>query len=191
MDTVATVERVLNEAHTMIASLSAADLAKPTPCTSWNASALIEHMTGVVTNFGTAFSGGPLTPPAAPGGAGATSADLAASYRQAVNALLQAVRAPGALDKTVKLPFGEMPGGQAIGIVIGDQSIHTWDLAKALGKSYTMDEQIASSILAMMHQLMSMNSGARGEGKGFAEEVPCPADAPVQERLLAFSGRQP
>ena len=191
MDTVTTVERVLDEAHAMIASVSDANLAKQTPCTSWNVSALIEHMTGVVTNFGTAFRGAQLTPTAAPGSAGATSADLAASYRQAVDALVQAVRAPGALDKTLKLPFGEMAGGQALGIVIGDQSIHTWDLAKAQGKPFTMDEQIASSILTMMHQLMSMNPGARGEGRGFAEEVPCPADAPVQERLLAFSGRQP
>lgn len=191
MDTIATVERVLNEAHTMIASTSAADLAKPTPCASWSISALIEHMIGVVTNFGTAFSGGSLTPPAAPGGTGATSAALAASYQQAVDALLRAVRAPGALDKPVKLPIGEMPGGQALGIVIGDQSIHTWDLATAMGKPFTMDEQIASAILTMMHQLISANPGARGEGRGFAAEVPCPADAPVQDRLLAFSGRQP
>ena len=191
MDPIDSVARVLDEAHTIIASTSDADLAKQTPCTQWNVGALIEHMTGVVNQFAAGFAGTPLSPPPAPGTSGPTNSDVAGTYRQAVDDLLKAVRAPGALDKTLKLPFGEMPGGQALGIVISDQSIHTWDLAKAMGKPYTMDEQIASSILTMMHQLMGANPGARGEGRGFAAEVPCPADAPVQDRLLAFSGRQP
>jgi uncharacterized protein (TIGR03086 family) len=191
MDTVAIVERVLDEAHAMIASTSAADLAKPTPCSNWNTGALIEHMIGVVNQFRAGFSGTPLTPPPAPGAGGPTVGDAARTYQQAADDLLKAVRAPGALDKTLKLPFGEMPGGQALNIVIGDQSIHTWDLGKALGKPFTIDEKIASSILEMMHRLIGANPGARGEGRGFAAEIPCPADAPVQDRLLAFSGRQP
>jgi hypothetical protein len=52
-----------------------------------------------------------------------------------------------------------------------------------------MDEEIASGILAMLHQILTPDR--RGPGKGFAEEVACPASAPVQDRLLAFSGRQP
>jgi uncharacterized protein (TIGR03086 family) len=190
MDMVDNVERVLNEAHEMIAAASTADLAKPTPCEAWNVGELIEHMTSVVARFGTGFSGAPVTMPAVPGGS-ATHDDLTASYRRAVDALLAALRVPGALDKTLKLPFGEMAGTQALGIVIGDQSIHTWDLAKSVGKPYTMNEQVASSVLAMMHQLIAANPGARGEGRGFGYEVPCSADAPIQERLLAFSGRQP
>lgn len=189
MNQVATVERVLNDAYAMIESASDADLTKQTPCDQWDVRALAEHMTGVVNNFGTAFGGGQLTPPSAPGTGTATGAELSAAYRQAVDALLATVRAPGALDKTIKLPFGEMPGGQALGIVIGDQSIHTWDMAKALGRPYTMDEGVASSVLEMMHRLIGANPQARGGG--FAAEVPCAETAPVQERLLAFSGRQP
>ena len=82
-----------------------------------------------------------------------------------------------------------MPGGQAIGIVIGDQSIHTWDLSKATGQSFAMDEGVASAVLGALHQLLTPER--RGPGKAFAEEVACPADASAQDRLLAFSGRQP
>jgi hypothetical protein len=35
------------------------------------------------------------------------------------------------------------------------------------------------------------NPAQRGPGKAFAHPVPCPDDAPVQERLVALSGRQP
>ena len=113
MDMVDTVERVLNEAHGLIASASPADLARPTPCADWTVGGLVEHMISVVTNFGTAFRGAPLTPPIAPGDTGETDAGLSASYRQAVDALLEEARAPGALGKTLKMPFGEMPGQRA------------------------------------------------------------------------------
>jgi uncharacterized protein (TIGR03086 family) len=191
MDPVDSVARVLDEAHTIIASTTDADLAKPTPCATWNVGELIEHMVGVVTNFGKAFGGSQLTPPAAPDGAGVTSAGLAATYQQAVDVLLAEARAPGALDKTLKLPFGELPGLRAIRIALADQLIHSWDLSKAIGRPFTMDEPLAAATLDGMRQLMAGNPNARGDGRAFGAEVPCSADAPAQDRLLAFSGRQP
>jgi uncharacterized protein (TIGR03086 family) len=188
-DQIQQTQRVLDGALSMIESASPAALSKPTPCAEWDARALIEHMIGVVQSFTTAFGGGGLTPPTAQGTAGLAGDNPASAYKQAADALMQAIRRPGALDQSVKLPFGEMPGNQAINIVIGDQSIHTWDLAKALGKPFTMDDDLASGILTMMHGLLTPER--RAGGNAFAAEVPCPADAPVQDRLLAFSGRQP
>src|SRR4051794_31189969 len=101
MDMVSNLERVLGDARTLVGSALTADLAVQTPCSSWNVGALIEHMIGVVTNFGKAFGGVALTPPAAPGSAEATSETLSASYGQAVDALLAAVKAPGALEKMI------------------------------------------------------------------------------------------
>ena len=188
-DQIQNVQRALDATLAMIESASPADLANPTPCEGWDARALIEHMIGVVQNFNAAFGGAQLTPPTSQGTAGLAGDDPATSYKQAADALMRAIRKPGALDQTIKLPFAEMPGSQAINVVIGDQSIHTWDLAKALGKPFTMDEEIASGILALLHQLVTPER--RGPGQAFAHEVPCPASAPVQDRLLAFSGRQP
>jgi uncharacterized protein (TIGR03086 family) len=188
-DQIQNTRRALDAAHAMIESASPATLPKATPCEGWDARALIEHMIGVVQNFSAAFGGGTLTPPTSQGTAGLAGDSPAASYKQAADALMQAIRKPGALDQTLKLPFGEMPGGQAINIVIGDQSIHTWDLAKALGKPFTIDEDLASGILGLLHQILTPDR--RGEGKGFAAEVPCPESASAQDRLLAFSGRQP
>jgi uncharacterized protein (TIGR03086 family) len=191
MDMVGSLERVLGEARALIGSISTADLAAQTPCSEWTVSALVEHMTGVVTNFGRAFGGDSLTPPAAPGDGGPTAESLSATYGQAVDTLLAAVKTPGALDKTLKLPFGEMPGQRAVGIAMADQMIHTWDLSKALGKPYSMDETLATMVLRGMHELMAANPGARGEGRAFGPEVACADDAPAQDRLVAFTGRRP
>lgn len=187
MDMVSNLERVLGEARALIGSVSNDDLAKQTPCTEWKVPALVEHMTGVVTNFGRAFGGGGQTPPAE----GATAEALSMAYGQAVDALVSAVKVPGALDKTLTLPFGEMPGQRAVGIALADQLIHTWDLSKALGKPYAMDETLATMVLRGMHELISANPNARGEGRPFAAEVPCAENAPAQDRLVAFAGRQP
>jgi len=191
MDMVSSVERVLGDARALVGEATAGDLNRQTACSDWNARSLIEHSIGVVSNFNTAFGGGQLTPPAAPGSGEASGADLNAAYGQAVDALLATVKAPGALEKSIKLPFGEMPGQRALGIVMADQMIHCWDLSKALGKSYTMDETLAAMTLRGMHELIGANPNARGEGRAFAAEVPCSESAPVQDRLLAFSGRQP
>jgi uncharacterized protein (TIGR03086 family) len=188
-DQIENCRRALDGAAGMIASLSNADLEKPTPCEGWDVRALLDHMIGVVQNFNTAFGGTPLTPATGQSVAGLAGDAPAATYRQSADALMAALRQPGALDKTIALPAGEMPGARAIMIVIGDQSIHTWDLAKALGKPFRMDEDLAKGILALLHHILTPDR--RGAGKAFAEEVPCPESAPVQERLLAFSGRQP
>ena len=188
-DQIQNTQRALDAALAMIESASPAALAKPTPCSEWDARGLIEHMIGVVENFNAAFGGAQLTPPTAQSTAGLAGDNPAASYKRAADALMQAIRKPGALDQTLKLPMGEMPGSQAINVVIGDQSIHTWDLAKAFDKPFTIDEEIASGILELLHQILTPDR--RGPGKAFAEEVPCPASAPVHDRLLAFSGRQP
>src|SRR5690242_15137347 len=104
MGPVDNLEHVLSTARGLIDSVSSDTLSAQTPCTEWTVGSLIEHMIGVVTNFAKAFSGEALTPPAAPGDGGATAERLQATYRQAVDALLSQARAPGALDKTLKLP---------------------------------------------------------------------------------------
>ena len=50
--------------------------------------------------------------------------------------------------------MGEMPASTAITINLADQLLHIWDLARALGRSYTIDAEAAESILAVMQQIM-------------------------------------
>src|SRR5947208_106944 len=118
MDMVGSLERVLVDARSLVNSASTDDLAAQTPCSEWNVGALIEHMTNVVTNFGNGFTGAGMAPPAAPSEDGATSEALSAAYGQAVDTLVGAIKVPGALDKTLKMSFGEMPGQRAVGIAM-------------------------------------------------------------------------
>lgn len=182
MTVIQDVQGVLDDARAMVNGLTVEDLSRPTPCEEWSVQNLLEHMTQVCQNFAAAL-GAEQQP-----GTGAAT-DARATYVQAVDALSRAMHAPGALDKTVNLPFGQMPAERGLNIALADQMIHTWDLAKALGKPFSMDERLAAGTLQGLHHLVTPDR--RGPGGPFAAEVPCAADAPVQDRLVAFSGRQP
>jgi uncharacterized protein (TIGR03086 family) len=191
MDPVANLARVLDDARAIIDTVSTDDLPKPTPCTGWDVGTLVQHMIGVATIYARAFAGGERASPADPGGAAATCDELSASYRQASADLLEAARAPGYLDRTIKLVSVELPGHLAIRMVLAEQLLHTWDLAQAVGRPFTMDESLAAATLEGLQQVLAALPGARGEGRAFEPEVPCPADASAQARLLAYSGRRP
>jgi uncharacterized protein (TIGR03086 family) len=211
MDPVSRCQRALDDALATIETVRPAELTAQTPCEQWNARTLINHMLGTCLTFlgglrrampgaesetldlGTVDSkgiferGGIAMMTGEP--IGIADEDLPDVYRRTSKALMAAWRAPGALENTLQMPFGEMPAAMAVQIVAADQLLHTWDLTKALGRPFTMDEDLASATLTMMQQFN--NPAQRGPGKAFGHPVPCPENAPVQERLVALAGRQP
>ena len=189
MDLIENCQRALDGAKAMVATVQPQDLATQTPCSEWDVKGLINHMIGVCQGFAGALSGA-TTGPGGPGGeADLVGDDPGAAYAQAADTVMREWRAPGALEKTVKMPMGEMPGTFAVQIVTADQLIHTWDLAKALGRPYAMDPDLATATYEMARQ--NLGPEMRGPGTAFAAEVPCPETAPIHDRLVAFLGRQP
>ena len=187
MDPISNCQRAVDGAREMIATVRPDEMAKSTTCESWDVRALINHMIGVCQNFAGALQG------AAPGSGSADSDlagdDPAGAYARAADAVMREWRAPGALEKTLKMSFGDMPAAFAVRIMVGDQLIHTWDLAKSLGRPYTMDQDLASATLQMMQE--NIGPDLRGPGRPFAAAVECPGSAPLQDRLVALAGRRP
>lgn len=180
MSIVHDVQRILDDARALIEPLTPADLTTATPCEGWDIRALVGHMVGVCQGFATALGGDV---------AGGHDTDVRSGYLQVTDVLIRQIHAPEALDRMIDLPFGTMPAANGLGILLADQMLHTWDLATALGRAYAMDERLAAATLQGMRQLVRPEY--RGPGKPFGPEVPCADDAPIQDRLLAFSGRRP
>jgi uncharacterized protein (TIGR03086 family) len=176
-------ERALVGAKQLVGGVSADELSKPTPCEGWDVRALVTHMIGTNGRFASALSGGQAPPPPA------ADADLVAAYAASADNALQAWQAPGVFDKTLQLPAGTMPASTAIGAIFVDQLIHTWDLAKALDRGDALPDDLATAALASARGRMTPDR--RGPGKPYGPEIPCAADAPAQDRLAAFLGRQP
>ena len=104
---------------------------------------------------------------------------------------VKAFEADGAMDKTLKLPFAELPGGVFINIASIDTFTHGWDLAKATGQSTDLDPGVAIQLLAFAEGFVpDALRGPDGQAP-FGPEVEAPAGACPADRLAAFLGRQP
>ena len=182
-DLIAMYERALDGATRLVGSLQGDDFGKPTPCEGWDVTALVTHMIGTNRRFATALAGDQAA--AAP----AADDDLAATYAASAKEGREAWRTPGALDRTVRLPSGEVPATTGIGMIFVDQLIHTWDLSKAIGRGEPLPDDLAAKALEVSKARMTPDR--RGPGKPYGPEIACAADAPIQDRLAAFLGRQP
>jgi uncharacterized protein (TIGR03086 family) len=93
---------------------------------------------------------------------------------------------PNVMEKTVTLPFGEMPAGVALNIAIFDVATHAADLATATGQQLD-DDELLDAALEMGKQMIGPEWRAPGV---FGPEQPCADDASTTEKLLAFAGRK-
>lgn len=187
MDSIALCQRTVDAASRLIAGVGSDELSRPTPCSDWDVKALLNHMIGGNYAFAEALAGKKIEPPAQM--PDLVGGDPGMAYARSAAHMMDAWRSPGALQRTLALPFGDIPAAVGINVILMDQLVHSWDLATALGRAYAMEADLAEVALQTLQQ--TVRPEYRGPGMPFAHEVPCPADAPVQERLLAFTGRNP
>jgi len=94
---------------------------------------------------------------------------------------------PGALDTTVQLSFGPMPGPVAALIHLTEVLVHGADLAVVAGTSELIDDGLCEDLLATM-RAMDMEPFRRMGAFGAVQ--PVADDAPAHRRLLAYLGRE-
>ena len=155
-----------------------------TPCASFNVSGVLDHMTGLASSYAPAFRGS--TPPKGDQSAVTGDNDLRARFQVAMDALLDAVQSPGALERTIDTPFGPMPGRTFARLVAFDGLIHGWDLATSTQQPWDPPEVIVAEVDAFARQAIAPEMR---DGDTFAQETHAPPDATPLLRLVAFSGR--
>jgi uncharacterized protein (TIGR03086 family) len=110
-------------------------------------------------------------------------------YRDAVAQCVEALHAPGALERRCMSPAGfEWSVAEATAGTAMDQLVHTWDLAVAIGAGRQLDPELVDVIVAMF--LPRMPEIGRQAGI-VGPEVPVPDDASPQDWLLGAMGREP
>jgi uncharacterized protein (TIGR03086 family) len=68
---------------------------------------------------------------------------------------------------------------------VSDVAIHTWDLARAIGA----DEMLDDGLVAAVWTVFEPQADTLAASGLYASPVPISDDAPLQERLLALTGR--
>lgn len=179
-------EGAVNYMRDIIAGVKSDQFNASTPCSEWTVQALINHNIKVSQTFLGMMTGSGGVDPFDVSGPIPDEGAVAA-FEGSTGALLEAIKAPGALEKVVKAPFGEMPCSQLIMIPFADLLIHKWDLAKATGQDSSLDSSMSDACYALLEPMMQ---GMRAGGN-FGSEVSIPASASIQDKLLGITGRTP
>lgn len=147
-----------------------------TPCDEWDARTLMNHMLETQRYFLGAAHGADVSPP------GQTPPELlgddpVADFSHARSAMIETFREPGVIEKA----------GPSLGIAFADQLLHGWDLARATGQDATMPAGLPEAAYAAIHGQFTEE-----QRKGvFKPEIDVGSDASAQDRLLAYTGRNP
>jgi uncharacterized protein (TIGR03086 family) len=193
MRTIEADEHAVRATMTLVASVTSADLDRPTPCAAWNLAALLDHMTAQHRGFAAAARGN-----GADLSAWQLTGDPLPEYAGAAEQVIAAFATPGAAERGFVLPeiggARPIPGVTAIGFHLVDYVVHGWDVARALGRPFPLPAQVLAAALPIAR---AVPGGERrlAPGAAFAPEVaagpdPDPDPDPLSE-ILARLGRAP
>ncbi len=181
----ALLERAMTAVEPVLASVSANDFDRPTPCPGFDLATLLAHLVGGLRGFAEVGEGLPLRFDVDPD---VRVEQIAVEYRKAADQLLAAFARPGAVERTYAMPWGETTGQQLMGFELIELVVHGWDICRSLGRALVVDADIVEATLGGAQ--MWVDDSVRTP-QLFGHEVPSDPEAPVLDRLVAFLGRRP
>ncbi|MGN6723873.1 MAG: maleylpyruvate isomerase family mycothiol-dependent enzyme [Marmoricola sp.] len=152
----------------LMSEAAAADPTTPTPCSEWDLAHLTTHLAGTTTNFAIAAEGGEPDWSAPP----EVGTDAAGAFASAAGRL-KAALADGGDEQVANMACAEL-------------SVHTWDLARALGRETA---SLPPGAAERGGAFMRAGLTDAGRGEFFAPEKPAPEGADTYTALAAFAGR--
>ncbi|MFJ4976691.1 TIGR03086 family metal-binding protein [Streptomyces coeruleorubidus] len=164
-------------------------LADPTPCPEYAVRNLLGHLVGLSVAFrdaGRKDLG--ATTDTSPGSA---LPDIGPGWREELPKVLaelaEAWRDPAAWTGMTRAGGVDLPG-EIAGLVATDELvIHGWDLARATGQAYAPDQ----AALQTCHDFLAASVDDPSRGEIFGPVVPVGPDAPLLDRAVGLSGRDP
>lgn len=180
-------ERALKQTGDVVAGTKAEQFDDPTPCAEWTVRDLLNHVIGEWVTIAAGADGRRVE---MNDGTDHVAEDHLGAYERAAKAALEAFKEPGALEKKFTLPWGDTPGAAMLGLAITDAVVHGWDLAKATGQEFRIDEDAAESAYQMTSSMLAPK-GSFPRGDSFGDPVEVPNDAGPADKLLGYLGRKP
>lgn len=157
------------EGFTKVVSRVGDRWASPSPCTEWDARAVVDHVIG----FHDVLLLRPLdAKPHRP------KDDPVARWSITADTLFDVLALPGVVDPD---------RASLLGVLTTDVLVHTWDLAPAIGDQVELDTELCEIGYSRARANLDRLAGS----DMFAAPVDVAEDAQVQDRLLAVLGRDP
>ncbi|MFI6286717.1 TIGR03086 family metal-binding protein [Streptomyces sp. NPDC051018] len=157
----------------------------PTPCAEYEVRALADHLLQVVINFQALAEKKPADFGSVPRFVDEDPAGWRDRFARETARLAEVWAAPGAEEGTA----GQLglPARTVGFMVLGDLTVHAWDLARATGQDFTPDPAVVAELAPALAAMAPM---ARENGV-YGEPVEVGADATAFDHILAVTGRDP
>ncbi|MFG2715137.1 TIGR03086 family metal-binding protein [Streptomyces goshikiensis] len=174
----------------LVAGVPDAGLGDRTPCPEYAVGELLGHLADLTVAFRDAARKdlGPTTDTAP----GAATPTLPVGWREdlprVLGELAQAWEDPAAWTGMTRAGGVDLPGDVAAAVAADELVVHGWDLARATGQQYVPDQAALRASHAFL--LAALADESRGGGI-FGPVVPVPDDAPLLDRAVGLSGRDP
>ncbi|MFJ6661468.1 TIGR03086 family metal-binding protein [Streptomyces sp. NPDC091377] len=166
-------------------------LGDATPCPDLAVRHLLGHLLGLSIAFrdaGRKDLG--VTTDTAPD---SSTPDIGPGWREELPVVLEELaetwRSPAAWDGMTRAGNVDLPGEIAGLVAVDELVIHAWDLARATALPYEPDPAALQATHAFL-TASAEESGGRGN-EIFGPVVPVPDDAPLLDRAVGLSGRDP
>ena len=160
----------------------------PTPCASTSVAVLLNHVDGFALAFTSAARKSEEFTDGAP-----FSDELRGDWRTGIperlSVLADAWRDPEAWTGMAKVGGGEFPGELCGKIALGEMLLHGWDLARATGAWFAASDGELEAVRSYIEPIVTAPQPPP-EGL-FGPPVAVPDDAPLLDRVLGLSGRNP
>ncbi|MEU3840734.1 TIGR03086 family metal-binding protein [Streptomyces sp. NPDC028635] len=180
--------RATEQAAALIRTVRPEQLDGPTPCTEFDVRRLLSHMVGGTLRIAVVGEGGDGMA-VHPFAEGVEDAGWPEAYDEVRTRVLKAWEPDERMDAPVRVPWGEVPGWQALSGYVMEIVTHTWDLSEALGHPLPLDAAPAEFALATAERVLPATP--RGGDTPFERVRPAPEGAGTYARLAAWLGREP
>lgn len=176
----------------LVRAVPDARLSGPTPCPAYSLGDLLDHVDGLSMAFTAAATkdGGPAGSQGPSGNASRLGEDWRDRIPTRLAALAAAWREPAAWTGMTQAGGIELPGEIAGIVALNELVIHGWDVARASGQDYDIDP----ASLEAAHGFVAQFSGPGQEESRaglFGPVVDVPPNAPLLDRVIGMSGRDP
>lgn len=178
-------ERALQGFGDVVAQASIDSWSAQSPCSEWTARHVVGHVIAVQHAIAATINGTrpPMNPMKEPDRFAGD--DPAATWLDAAATVRAAIAGSDITDQVVTMWRGEMTVDDMLGYNIGDTTIHTWDLARAIGVDDSLDAELVHAALELYEPIADSMRGPAV----FADLVEVDTAADPQTRLLALVGR--
>lgn len=161
-----------------------------TPCPEWDVRTVVNHLmfwSAFRTELAARKQQAPANDPITEHTDFTTRRDWPETFATQLDRAVAAWSEPGATEGDTGLAGGSMPARMIGMMMVGELVVHGWDLARATGQQLDTDP----AALAAVHEMTTAMGEAGRKMGAFGAAVEVGEDAPMLDRVLGLSGRNP